>query len=322
MTDAINTERTRLRALKNEVRRKRYKNERDDDLAEDIQSMLDNVDEFLEFGTCDERRGLFVTGPAGTGKSSALKQILSTHPDLQPYHDEFGALVRPCLSIKLPKESKTNVIVAEVIKALGLPNEGSEKLLTPIMHDMLKVHKVRLLHFDEAQHSVRSQTSSAFEAVQDLIKQLVDRDDWPIHVILSGMPRIEKMRDDEQIGRRSNVFPFHRLDFDADKAVFPELLIEIATDCGLTVASKMLEEESLRRLCKATRGAWGTLICAIRSACFRALTKGLKEVTIINFAQEYERNTGALRQENLFTADNWQELKVKETLKHMREEEN
>ncbi|EJC80817.1 hypothetical protein Rleg4DRAFT_2481 [Rhizobium leguminosarum bv. trifolii WSM2297] len=321
MADIISTDRSRLRALKNQVRRKRHKNERDDDLAEEIQAMLDNVEDFLEFGTCDERRGLFVTGPAGTGKSSALRHILSSHPELQPYRDEYGALIRPCLSIKLPKESKTNVVVEQVIKALDLPDEGSEKLLTPIMHDMLKAHKVRLLHFDEAQHTVRSQTSSAFEAVQDLVKQLIDREDWPVQVILSGMPRIEKMREDEQIGRRSYVFPFRRLDFEADKAIFSDLLIEIAGDCGITVQPKMLEVESLARLCKATHGAWGILICDIRKACFRALSKGKSEVTINNFAQEYERNTGALQKENIFTAGNWQELKVKETLKEMREEE-
>lgn len=321
MTVLIDTQRANLRALKNQVRKKRLKNDRDDDLADEIQSMLENIDDFLEFGSCEERRGLFVTGPAGTGKSTALKHILRTNPELQPYRNEHNALIRPALSIKLPKESKTNVVVEEVLKALDLPADGTEKELTPVMMDALKVHQVKILHFDESQHTVRSQTSKAFEAVQDMIKQLIDREDWPLHVILSGMPRIERMRDDEQIGRRSMVFPFRRLEIEADRHVFSGLLAEISADCGLQLQDQLKDDKFLGQLFKTTGGAWGTAIGDIRRACFRALTKRKTEVTVNHFAQEYERNTGALLKENIFLADNWEQLEVKATLKAMRDEE-
>ncbi|KQQ36490.1 hypothetical protein ASG19_08655 [Rhizobium sp. Leaf306] len=321
MTDQIDLHRANLRALKNQVRQKRLKNDRDDDLADEIQSMLDNIDDFFEYGSCEDRRGLFVTGPAGTGKSTALKHILQTNPALQPYRNEHNALVRPALSIKLPKESKTNVVVEQVFKALDLPAEGSEKLLTPMMMDALMAHKVKILHFDEAQHTVRSQTNAAFEAVQDMVKQLVDWEEWPLHVILSGMPRIERMRDDQQIGRRSMVFPFRRLEIESDKYVFAGLLNEVSADCGLQLRDNLREDDFLGRLCKSTHGAWGTAIGDIRRACFRALTKRKSELTVSHFAQEYERNTGALLKENIFLAENWEQLEVKETLKAMRDEE-
>lgn len=95
-----------------------------------------------------------------------------------------------------------------VLKAMNLPHEGNETEMTDSMLLQFKERRVCCLYLDELQHTVRSNTKAAFETVQDLLKSMLDIKDWPLHVVLSGMPKIEKMRDDAQIRRRSNVISF------------------------------------------------------------------------------------------------------------------
>lgn len=309
----------KARLLRVKVRQKRYDNERDKELADEIDWILENVEDF-HVGEPDCRRGLFVTGPAGTGKTFALKHALSSHPRLQPYRNVSNKLVRPCISVKLGKEAKPLNLIKQVLTKLDIPSEGHEPELGPLLRDQLKLQGVILLHLDEAQHTVRSNTSKAFEAVQDLVKGMIDREDWPLHVILSGMPRIENMREDDQIERRSRVTSFRPLKGDADLEEISGLVTKVANDCELRLAENVTSDEFIGRLCKAAHGAFGTIICDVRNACFRAISRGMTEVTINHFGIEYERNTGALRSENIFLAKDWQLLKVKDALKSMQEE--
>lgn len=309
-----------LRALRVKVRSTYIDSPMDPIVYEAAAYFEENIGDF-ESGAASPRRAYFVTGPAGTGKSSAIKHALSKIHEFQPYYDKYGERVCPYVYVKLPKECKTLDLVVAILKAMGLPHEGREKDLTDELLSQLMKRQTKILHLDELQHTVRSNTRAAFEAAQDLIKQFVDRDDWPLHAFLSGMPRIENIRQDDQIGRRSKVISFHRMDFEADGKRLINLLDQIAVAaCGLKLDEYLQTEEFLERLCHAYRGAWGTTIEAIQSAGFVALKKGKNVLTRNHFAQEYESDSGALREENIFISPRFREIEPKSSLASMMED--
>lgn len=309
-----------LRALRVAVRKTHIPSPMDEEVNDALGYFAGNIEDFEE-GAPSPRRGYFVVGHAGTGKSTAVKHALSRFAAFQPYVNQYGETVRTAVSVKLPKKATTLDMVVAILKAMGLPHEGTEKDLTSELLNQLRQRGVKVLHLDELQHTIRSNTRAAFEAAQDFIKQLIDRDDWPLHVVLSGMPKIERMREDDQIERRSKVIPFHPMKFPDDAERLAELMNKIAVDgCGLSLDQQLVEPEFHERLCIASRGAWGTTIETIQAASFRALARGKPTLTINHFAQEYEQNSGSSRQDNIFKSDRFRDIEPKKSLASMMEE--
>lgn len=309
-----------LRAFRVKVRNTYIDSPMDPVVEEAAAYFEENIEDF-EAGAASPRRAFFVTGPSGTGKTSAIKHAVSKIPAFQPFYNKYGERVSPYVYVKLPKKCATFDMVVAIMKAMGLPSDGTERDLTDELLSQLRERQTKVLHLDELQHTVRSNTRAAFEAAQDFIKQLVDRDDWPLHAFLSGMPRIENIRQDDQIRRRSKVITFHRMDFEADGKRLTNLLDQIAVAaCGLKLDEYLQTEEFRERLCHAYRGAWGTTIEAIQSAGFLALKKGKNVLTRNHFAQEYESDSGALREENIFISPRFRDIEPKSSLASMTED--
>lgn len=306
-----------LRALRVAVRKTHIDSPMDHEINDTLEDFIQNIRDFDD-GAPSPRRGCFIVGQAGTGKSTAVRHALSRFAEFQPYLNEYGETVRSSISVKLPKAATTHHIVITVLKAMGLPHEGTEKNLTDELLNQLMRRQVKVLHLDELQHTIRSNTRAAFEAAQDFVKQLIDRDDWSLHVLLSGMPRIERMREDDQIERRSKVIPFHPMKFPDDVDRFADLMNKIAVEgCGLSLEPRLADPEFHERLCLASRGAWGTTIELIQSASFRALARGKSTLTINHFAQEYEQNSGSSRQDNIFKSEHFRDIDPKNSLASM-----
>lgn len=309
-----------LRSLRVRVRSTYIESGKDDAIAAAMSYVVSNIHDFHE-GAASPRRGLFIIGPAGTGKSWALKHAFKQVSDFQPYENDHGETVHPLISIKLPKRCTTKDLVVAVLKAMNLPHEGNETELTEFMLLQFKEGGVRCLHLDEVQHMVRSNTKAAFEAVQDLLKSMLDIEDWPLHLILSGMPKIEKMREDDQIRRRSTVIPFHPMEFPVDVEWVAHLINQVAEiGCGLELSADLVCDEFRERLCWATSGAWGTTIEMIQSASFWALERNRTVLTTRHFAKVYQIATGCEPNDNIFLAANFRDKEPKMSLASMMED--
>lgn len=309
-----------LRSLRVRVRNTFIESGKDEEIAAAMNYIVRNIDDF-HAGAASPRRGLFIVGPSGTGKSSALQHAFARVSDFQSYEHEHGETVHPLISIELPMRCTTRDLVVAVLKAMNLPHEGSEREMTDFMFLQFRERRVRCLHLDELQHTVRSNTKAAFKAVQDLLKSMLSIKDWPLHIILSGMPMIEKMRKDKQIRRRSNVIPFHPMECPDDAEWVAHLIKQVAEiGCGLELGTDLLSDEYRERLCRATSGAWGTMIEMIQSASFRALEQNRTTLTIRHFAQEYEIASGCDRSHNIFLAANFWDIEPMSLVSMMDED--
>lgn len=316
MLNAKNFDRNKFRGTKVSVRSTYISGGgRDERLLDELHSLVENIADFRA-GAASPRRCLFVTGPAGTGKTTALRHLIEAVPEFQPFSNEHNCPKIPFLSVKAQKQCSTRNLVCDIVKAYGLDAEGSEADITELMFSLFKERGTVCLHVDELQHAVRANSRSAFEAVQDLLKTMADMEDWPLHLILSGMPKIEKMREDEQIHRRSVLVPFHRLECPDDAEWVHSCLKAVAVEgCGLALDDELEGDEFLGRLCHSVNGAWGTMIEMIQAASFRCLERQRVTLTNNHFAREYERDTGCQPNDNVFLSPVWKELKPKYALK-------
>ncbi|MGO7611191.1 ATP-binding protein [Rhizobium ruizarguesonis] len=298
----------KLRALRVSVRGLYLENGKDGVLDAHLKAMVQNKKD-IEEGAGSPRRGLFVIGKAGTGKSTSIRRAMSANPDLQPLVNAYGEKAPQYLSIKLPKKAATIDLVSHVLKAMGMPHDGKEKAMTDEMKNQFKQRGIWLLHLDELQHTVRSNTAKAYEAIQDLVKEMLDDEDWPLHMILSGVPRIRKIQVEDQIDRRSEVLNFYPLKAPANNDRIRELIAKISVEgCAMSLDPDVQTPEFYERLCMATNGAWGTMIERVQDVSFGTLERGKTLLTKKDFARQYEMTKGCPLSENVYMAPNFRDL--------------
>ncbi|NKN12267.1 ATP-binding protein [Rhizobium laguerreae] len=298
-----------LSALRASVRLKFIEGPMDALVADDIKYIVTNIEDFKK-GAASPRRGIIAYGPSGTGKTTAIRHAVAKEPEFQPHRNEYGELVPRSIYLKLSSQCSSAIdVIRALLREMNLPTEGTKEELERELKLQVKERQISLIHLDELQHAVRSNTAKAFEAIQDLLKEMLDRDDWHLHMILSGMPRIYNMRADGQIHRRTFVLPFHCMDPEADDVWVEKLLVETAVNfCGLTLDKELLAPEFRVRLCLSMNGAWGKMIEFIQGASFRALAHDRMVLKKIDFAREFERVSGFSDDENMFLAKNFRDI--------------
>ncbi|WP_426231651.1 AAA family ATPase [Pararhizobium sp. DWP3-4] len=308
-----------LRALKKKVRSQYIENGRDEQVADHLNFIVSNIDDF-HAGAASQRRCLFVIGPSGSGKTTALEHHFKKIPQFQPFVRELET-VKPLISLPAPKQSPTKDLIVAVLKTMNLPHKGSEQELTALLKEQAKERSLIALHIDEGQHAIRSNTPKAIKGVQDFLKNLMAIPDWPLHLIISGMPEVDNMRiGDGQMERRSHVLKFEPMEYPDDLDWLKTLLHNVAVQqCSLKLSDAITSDEFLGRLCRAMNGGWGSIIEMVQEACFVALANGRTTLTINHFAYRYDQITACKEGENMFHSPRWNELKPKFSLMDLQE---
>lgn len=285
---------------------------REKDLEKRLDGFVQNSRDFFN-GSAASERFLFVPGISGSGKTYTLQHLFKQVKAFQPRTDDYGRAIRPLISAPTPKQAGTKDILITILEAMKLPSEGNERSLTKLVKEQIVAQKVNYLHLDEFQHSIRSGTPKQIDGVRDTLKNLVSIPDWPLHIILSGVPLLDKIRiGDGQIERRSHVVAFRPLECPAD-AKFIKTSLEkiIVAQCGLELDETLEEEDFPDRLCRAKRGGWGSIIETIQNACFTAIENDRRKVTVKHFAYLYRMSTGCKPDDNIFTAPEAKYKKLK-----------
>src|SRR5690606_18191876 len=108
-------------------------------------------------GEPGKRRALFVIGESGSGKSTAIRRIIDTRPEFQPYQDEAGQTVRPMVSFDAPSPLTLKLLAKVGVEAVGYPVYGrlQENEAWDLFKQQIKARRVLFLHIDEMQHAVK-----------------------------------------------------------------------------------------------------------------------------------------------------------------------
>ncbi|WP_158228562.1 TniB family NTP-binding protein [Sinorhizobium fredii] len=298
--------------LKERIRNLYVLTDRDKQLSADIDDLITNAKECLKgYGT--KRRALFVIGNTNSGKTLSLEQQFASRKEFEPCLNEHGEPTKPFLSMEVPMKPTSKEFAAAIFRALRLPSKvtgKSEGELYEELQAQLRERGILYIHFDEGQQIIRANTTKALQSAQDALRQLLQIKDWPLHIIISGVPPVGDLREgDGQIKSRSTVRPYEVLQCPADAKWIRHGLKVIAVDnCGMTLADDVLTDDFADRLCRSSGGAFGTIMEAIKEACLFTVGKGRKTLELKDFAKRYRQVNGCKPSANVFIAEHWREL--------------
>ncbi|MCJ8510650.1 ATP-binding protein [Rhizobium lemnae] len=287
---------------------------------EDMVTDLVNNAKRCERGGGSKDRILFVIGHSDTGKSTALARLFKRMEAFQPYEDEFGKRVVPLLSIRCPPDCSPKSLADTVLNKWNLYAKANQNAVSrwAMIARQLQFRGIRYLHFDEMQHVNTGGTEGAILQVQDFVKGLTEIDDWPLHLILSGTPKMKRFMESDEVANRAKVQRFHLVKSTKKNAEAIGKVVRqiVEDDAGLQIGWTE-EDELIARLIVASKGAFGTMIKITQKACFRVLDSAGTNVTIGDFAAAYKSRRGNLAADNPFTTTDWRSINPSHSLSDM-----
>jgi len=276
---------------------------RDQIVAEQIKIMKQSLIS-IETDDFKNHRILFLVGESDSGKSACLRHVLPKM-GLESYADEHGE-AQPLLPVKMPTPCTIRNIAVECLRVLGVPVKSTikESVVWPILRSQLVARRVVLIVFDEAQRMLKLDNENELQKVSDTLITLVEMEEWPLRMILSGVPQLETLRTrDDQMENRSQILRFGPVTpTNADKV--EEWLLEVVTQhASLEIGDVPVADFSLR-LIRACEGNVGSIISMIRVAAGITIGDGRAAMKASDFARAYHKKTACSPQSNLFSATN------------------
>jgi hypothetical protein len=279
-------------------------------------------------GKPDKRRIVAVCGRSGAGKTTAVAKHVESIKAMQSYIDDDGVEVHPVIFIDNPSPSTPRLAAIAGLEALGHePRDGiRENEAWRLFRRLLKVHKVRWVVIDEAQHAIEEATIREAKVIGNAFKTLTQMRDWPVRLILIGVPPLASFLARKQLYNRRTVVPFDSIDADGSTEVIRSVLetivreharMEIRIDLEEPGASRAEDDddsdpkkkyEFLKRLMHACDAEFGSVVQMIRAAVEVAILAEREYVTVEDFMKTYASFSGCRPSKNVFQADNWEEL--------------
>lgn len=277
----------------------------DDELSLLIDSFLEAeaVEDSRRVGRLREGRALTVTGVSGAGKSRALERLFMKRDEFLGYGKKESDC--PLVSVITPSPCTLRLLGEEILKAVGYPVERTlkENVVWGLVHQNLALRRVRFLHIDELQHVVQSRNSVEVGKVQDTLKALMQDKDWPVWLILSGLPSVSTfLAKDPQVWRRTRHVVFRDLELPGDVRVIRKLIEFYGKDKGGRTVGISDDADFLGRLRHAASGRFGVIVELIQDSVRQALSLGDSSLLVDHFIAVYAARTGCVRDNNVFAA--------------------
>ncbi|WP_294641253.1 ATP-binding protein [uncultured Aureimonas sp.] len=293
--------------------------EYDELLNTEIQVLLDSIKMEHALASMRQRRSskragrvLIVTGEAGAGKSHALMNAFESRPEFE----NFGVVGEACplLSVVAPSPFTLKALGNEIVRKIGYLGERDipEGEVWPMIRILMKELQIFIIHIDEAQHGDQISNHAVHQAVENTLKRLLQDNDWPLWLILSGLPELARFcQGDRSINRRIHHVRFESLRFPEHAEAVRGTIREISSACPRLDCSAVLSDEFTARLLHAALHQFGILIEFVQDAILECLQTGKRKLSADHFADAYSARTGETADRlNVFLADDWDKIDV------------
>ncbi len=311
MTDEVNSDKNakRIDEIMNAVRLRYIKSPRDHQLREMFDWLIARGNlRVMPNQTGDgkrrvEGRVVAVPGQSGAGKTTAIERMLAQHPDLP----DFGKPSCPVISVTTPGSCTLKTLGRAILWRLGYPLQVDRK-----EHEVWEMVQIRLttlgtklIYIDELQNVTKDAKKNEAPRIRNTLKSLLNNQENPICLLLSGTPEIQQfIEEDTQIRRRTR-FVLFRSFCESDTAAIKGTVKTLVETSGLTVDFR---GQLAQRLLHAGLDELGTAIEISIEAIEIALQSSATIATREHFAIAYARRTQNAAPANPFVANNWRAI--------------
>ena len=259
-------------------------------------------------GMINNARGIVVVGQSGSGKTTAIRELIRKNKslletDTTQEHCEFFGL-------QVPSPATMKFVGAATLRALGYPYSGDKQ--GPAIWDQVKIQlKLRqtcFLHLDEAQDLARYQTDKERQSVVNTLKSVMENSYWPTGLILSGMPDLKKIvNQDPQLSRRLYPVEIGRLHAIRDVTPVLGTIQQYAAKAKIETLPSVRNEVFAQRLMHAADYEFGLMAEITVQAFAKALVRDGFEakLEVRHFADVFYDRSDAIDALNPFLAEDF-----------------
>ena len=254
-----------------------------------------------------ETRALVVVGEAGTGKTESLDNLFRNHGSLEGYG--IAGSRCPLLTMSVPAPCTLKTLGIRLLRALGYPLERDlrEHLVWNLVFKHLPLSGALILHLDEMHNLTDGANVVEIKVIQKTLKALMVSREWPVGLVISGLPSlIPDLRAVEEIRRRGRFIRVPLLDITTELESVADVVTRLAKIAGLG-----LEEDFAKviapRLAHAGLERFGIVAELIHEAIEVALADEVP-LDMEAFATAYFDRTGVGDLLNPFVTANWAEV--------------
>ncbi|WP_092465507.1 ATP-binding protein [Donghicola eburneus] len=265
-----------------------------------------------------EARSLLVTGLSGSGKSKEILHLL----------DLFWkeAVELPCgkparfVRCVLDAKGSWKDLGRKTLHALGYPISNKTRRTQFEIWEMVmtqaSLQGVVGIHYDEAQHIMRGKSDADVMTVLDAFKTLMKSSDWPLMLILSGVPELgDYVQREPQLDRLMTRVAFSEIatgeteaEIARDYEIMNDIVGSYALKVDLPVAPDLQTGAFLHRLATGASFRWGLLIEIVIDAIGCAVSRGADALEVEDFVTAWCEKTGSNQLVTPFTHDAYERV--------------
>lgn len=288
------------------------------DLDRLFKGAADDYDSGVLSGNLFEASCLTIVGESNSGKTEEIRHALSRlheeHPTL-----ECGRDVRS-LSIFLDGETTWKSLGIKILEQVGyhMSPRKTEHEIWSRVRLQLKMQGYWIVHIDECQHMFETLGEKETKKVINSIKTLIKNPDWPVVVVLSGIPELlSKVNIDPQLRNLTSAYQMRSLDplSDHDLNEVDTAFYHYAEARGVNI-DDVRNEETYQRICYAHGNHFG-LIFKFMVDVFANIEDEQTGLSLPWLAERYAAKTGCVPGHNPFIREDYRLCEVRELLAGM-----
>jgi type II secretory pathway predicted ATPase ExeA len=254
--------------------------------------------------------GIAILGPSGSGKTTAVARLISHTSGIVA--NDPNSPRADVVSFQVPSPATLKFIGQTALEALGYPlrRDRTEMIIWQMVRQHLQARQTLFLHLDEAQDLMRHQTPKMLQGVVRTLKSLMQTRDWPVGIILSGMPDLKDLLNhDPQLARRFYPIEFSRLHPDLDGDSIASLVRDYTDRGGICVSE--MDVAFAARLIHAADGEFGLVIELVIAAIEEAFLADATTLTSAHFRAAFRRRSGCVDALNPFVAEDFERINTR-----------
>lgn len=258
---------------------------------------------------------LTIVGESNSGKTREIRHALARLKENTPTL-ECGREVRS-VSVFLDGETTWKSLGIKILEHVGYnmsPRKKEHEIWSRV-RQQLRAQGYWIVHIDECQHIFETLGKNETKKVINSIKALAKNPDWPVVVVLSGIPELlQKVNSEKQLMNPTSAFYLQSLDplSESDMELVDTAFYHYAEARGVNVDG-IRDDDTYRRICYAHGNQFG-LIFKFMVDVFANVEDDQPEVDLSMLATRYAAKTGCVPGHNPFIREDFQLCAVDELL--------